>query len=343
MFGGRSARYFSLAVGGEEGWRAKSQGRASESAKRCLVEMAEALLFPSLFREERGRRAGGSDSDSDDGQQRPTGRTSSWESNEGSSCQFAHIEMEGRVMRMARVENATAPLPYSAISGTGGSAGGGAHSCWRGSGSVECVRCPLPSAHGCGCGCSGRNPAAKQALALLKREVGSRRQGFGHTGRINCIRFFFAGRNSCPSDREQARNSELWAAMPLCACACACACPDLSEEMMMAVDHQHARPAIRLASFPACRLSNLNPQPSVLYHALSSGDAGQRGQRTRLGVAVLSRDGGNLVMATLLAVVGDSFGGPTQTPDIRHGHLEYELEGDNRPVFGLPESHFIFG
>lgn len=47
-------------------------------------------------------------------------------------------------------------------------------------------------------------------------------------------------------------------------------------------------------------------------------------------------------MATLLAVVGDSFGGSTQTPEIRHGHLEYELEGDNRPVFRSPRVAFYF-
>jgi hypothetical protein len=58
---------FSLSVGGEEDWRARSQGRASEPAKRRLVEMAKALLFlvPG------GERGGvGSDSDSDDGEQR---------------------------------------------------------------------------------------------------------------------------------------------------------------------------------------------------------------------------------------------------------------------------------
>jgi hypothetical protein len=77
---------------------------------------------------------------------------------------------------MARVENATAALPYSAISGTGGSA--------EGRPQVLAVE-PVPTAH---CPRMRMNPTAKQGLDLLKREVGSRRQGLGHTGRINCIR-----------------------------------------------------------------------------------------------------------------------------------------------------------
>lgn len=218
MFGGRSARYFSLSVGGEEGWRAKSQGRASESAKRSLVEMAEALLFPSLFREERGGRAGGSDSDSDDGEQKVSkikwkGQAADKNNQASSLSSRGHRDGgEGRV-RMARVENATAPLPYSAISGTGGSAGG-AHSCWRGSGSVEC--CPLPAAR-----CprmrmrmQWEEPCCKTGPRPAKTRGWQPAAGLRAHG-TNQLHSFFAERNSCPSDREQARNSEFWAAMPL--------------------------------------------------------------------------------------------------------------------------------
>lgn len=98
--GGGLLGYFSLSVGGEEGWRAKSQGRASESAKRSLVEMAEALLFPSLFREERGGRAGGSDSDSDDGEQKVSKSNGKdkqlTKTTKLRLCQVVDIGMEGR-------------------------------------------------------------------------------------------------------------------------------------------------------------------------------------------------------------------------------------------------------
>lgn len=174
------------------------------------------VLVPGGERVEGG--ASGSDSDSDDGQQRCR------KSNKGtSSCEnkprfvlssWGH--RDGGEGRMARVENATAPpLPYSAISGTGGSAGGRPQLlAW------EWLSGVLPAAHGCGCGCSGRNPAAKQALALLKREVGSRRQGFGHTGRINCIRSFAV--SAMEQLPERPRTGEEFRALGSNASLCLC-------------------------------------------------------------------------------------------------------------------------
>lgn len=215
--GGGLLGYFSLCVGGEEGWGAKSQGRASESAKRSLVEMAEALLFPSLFRR---REAGGQavatatvTTESkrcrkSNGKDKQLTKTTKLR-----LCQVVDIGMEGRggCPRMARVENATAPLPYSAISGTGGSAG-------------------APTAVGVGVALSGVLPAARCPRMRMRMQweepcckTGPRpakTRGWQPAAGLrahgtNQLHSFFAERNSCPSDREQARNSELWAAMPL--------------------------------------------------------------------------------------------------------------------------------
>lgn len=125
-----------------------------------------------------------------------------------------------------------------------------------------------------------------------------------------------------------------------------CAWPDLSEEMMMmTVDHQHASQASNQTRFFSC-LQVMYPTST---HSLQAPCAQLRRCRaTRAEDPTGCR--GAVSGRRQLDEHGDAFGGrwrlfrgSTQTPEIRHGHLEYELEGDNRPAFGLPESHFIFG
>lgn len=115
---------------------------------------------------------------------------------------------------------------------------------------------------------------------------------------------------------------------------------------MMTVDHQHASQASNQTRFFSC-LQVIYPTSthSLQFCTMRSAPAMQ-GNAGR-GPDWVSRC---CLGTEATCEHGDAFGGrwrlfrgSTQTLEIRHGHLEYELEGDNRPAFGLPESHFIFG